>query len=235
VSPDRLRPYAGHVSTVGICEDDVRILGVLQEALTREGHRCLTVRTGSEAVAQWSDRGDLDVIVLDIGLPDADGRDVCQALRTAGQHAPVLFLTARSALTDLVSGYAAGGDDYVAKPFALKEVLLRVEALTRRRPARTETSEGLRLDPSRFALRLGEDEVRLSPTEYRMFAALASHRGEIVRRRDLVAAAWPDGAYVSENTVDSYVRRIRTRLADVGANDAVVTIRGVGYVLEGSP
>jgi two-component system response regulator MprA len=221
------------VSTVGVCEDDARILGLLHEALTREGHSCLTVRTGSQAVAQWSDRGDLDVIVLDIGLPDADGRDVCQALRTAGQQAPVLFLTARSALTDLVSGYAAGGDDYLAKPFAVKEVLLRVEALARRRPARDEAHEGLRLDPSRFALRLGgNDEVRLSPTEYRMFAALASHRGEVVRRRDLVAAAWPDGAYVSENTVDSYVRKIRAKLAEVGAKDAVVTIRGVGYILE---
>src|SRR4051794_22653024 len=140
-------------------------------------------------MAAFTGRTDIDAIVLDIGLPDSDGRDVCQALRTAGQQAPVLFLTARSALTDLVSGYAAGGDDYLAKPFALKEVLLRVAALARRRtapaPAAAPPEEGLRLEPTRFSLRLGTGEVRLTPTEFRMLAALASSRGAVVRRRDL--------------------------------------------------
>ena len=224
------------MSTVGICEDDPRILRVLEEALTREGHTCLLARTGSEAFSEWAGRPDLDVLVLDIGLPDADGRDVCQALRTAGQQAPVLFLTARSALTDLVSGYAAGGDDYLTKPFALTEVLLRVAALARRRaspaPAAAAPEQGLRLEPTRFSLRLGTGEVRLTPTEFRMLAALASSRGAVVRRRDLVAAAWPDGAYVSENTLDSYMRRIRSKLAEVGAPRALFTVRGVGYLLE---
>src|SRR4051794_30227455 len=171
-------------------------------------------------MAAFTGRTDIDAIVLDIGLPDSDGRDVCQALRTAGQQAPVLFLTARGALTDLVSGYAAGGDDYLAKPFALKEVVLRVEALARRRALPTSPSQGLRLEPTRFALRLGAAEVRLTPTEYRMLAALTSHPRAVVRRRELVSAAWPDGAYVSENTLDSYMRRIRTKLAEVGAPDA---------------
>jgi two-component system response regulator MprA len=220
------------VSTVGICEDDRSILGVLEEALSREGHSCVLTRNGAEALSRFSDRHDIDVIVLDIGLPDSDGRDVCQALRAAGQTAPVLFLTARSGLHDLVSGYAAGGDDYLAKPFALKEVLLRVAALARRRPAPTLAEDGLRLDPSRFALEFGGAEVRVTPTEFRMLAALTARRGTVVRRREIVAAAWPDGAAVSENTIDSYVRRIRAKLAEIGSTETVVTVRGVGYVLE---
>jgi two-component system OmpR family response regulator len=220
------------VSTVGICEDDVRILALLEEAMTREGHTCLLARTGAEALTAFTGRTDIDVIVLDIGLPDADGRDVCQALRTAGQSAPVLFLTARGALHDLVSGYAAGGDDYMAKPFALKEVLLRVGALARRRPVRAIPEDGLRLEPSRFALQFQGSEVRLTPTEYRMLAALTSRRGAVVRRREMVAAAWPDGAAVSENTIDSYIRRIRGKLEEIHSTETVVTVRGVGYVLE---
>jgi two-component system OmpR family response regulator len=224
-------PYAVSMTTVGICEDDPRILGLLAEALARDGVTCVLARTGREALARFTGPASLDVIILDIGLPDSDGRDVCQALRTAGQSAPILFLTARDGLHDLVSGYSAGGDDYVTKPFALREVQLRVAALARRRPPAFARQTRLRLDPGRFSLRFDEAEVRLTPIEFRMLAALASHPGEVVRRREIVAAAWPDGAAVSENTIDSYVRRIRAKLDAVHAGEAVETIRGVGYVL----
>lgn len=218
-----------------MCEDDPRILHVLTEALERDGHVCVTARTGTEALAAFTDRADVDVVVLDIGLPDADGRDVCQALRTAGQDAPVLFLTARGALNDLVSGYAVGGDDYVTKPFMVKEVLLRVRALARRRPDGGSNRGDLRLDPRHFSLRRGTEKVRLSPTEYRMLAVLTARPGEVIRRRELVAAAWPDGAYVTENTIDSYIRRVREKLAEVAAEEAIETVRGVGYCLRVGP
>jgi two-component system, OmpR family, response regulator len=180
------------------------------------------------------------VIVLDIGLPDADGRDVCQALRSAGQHAPVLFLTALGAMHDRLSGFSAGGDDYLAKPFDVKELLARVGALAKRHrrsalaggPGASPGGAELVLDPARHALRAGDREVLLTPTEFRMLAALTSSPGDVVRRAAVVAAAWPDGAQVSENTVDSYVRRIRAKLVRVGSPVSLQTVRGVGFTLK---
>jgi two-component system, OmpR family, response regulator len=221
----------GVMPTVGVCEDDPFIRRVLQEALGGAGHTVLLARDGGEAIERFSDDRAIDVLLLDIGLPDADGRDVCQALRAMGQRAPVLFLTARSKMNDIVTGFRAGGDDYVTKPFALAEVLVRVEALARRAQSSPEPESGLRLDPRRFSVRSGAAEVALTPTEFRMMAVLAAHPGDVIRRRDLVSAAWPDGAMVQENTIDSYVRRLRTKLSAVDPGAAIDTVRGVGYVL----
>ena len=220
-----------HMSTVGVCEDDPRIRRVLEEALRGAGHTVIPAQNGGEAIRLFSPPGALDVVLLDVGLPDADGRDVCQALRAAGQFAPVLFLTARTAMNDIVTGFHSGGDDYLTKPFAVAEVLVRVEALARRRQPPPEAESGLRLDPRRFSVRNGAAEVALTPTEFRMLAALTARPGDVVRRRDVVSAAWPDGAIVQENTIDSYVRRLRTKLTQVGSPARIDTVRGVGYVL----
>src|SRR5204863_9735166 len=127
------------------------------------------------------------VLILDIGLPDADGRDVCQALRAHGVDSPVLFLTARDALTDRLSGFGAGGDDYLTKPFALAELVYRVRALGRRTAGRPVVAGpgGLRLDPATHAAHHGERSEPLTPTEFRLLAALAARPGEVVRRREL--------------------------------------------------
>src|SRR4051794_41418712 len=117
--------------TVGLCEDDWELRSVLGRALRAEGFDVATTATGREAVSRFSAEPP-GVLILDIGLPDADGRDVCQALRAHGVDAPVLFLTARSALTDRLSGFGAGGDDYLTKPFALAELVYRIRALGRR-------------------------------------------------------------------------------------------------------
>ncbi|HEU4807225.1 MAG TPA: response regulator, partial [Homoserinimonas sp.] len=124
--------------TVGVCEDDPLIRRVLVEALRGAGHSVVVAQNGGEAMRLFSRPAAIDILLLDIGLPDADGRDICQALRAAGQVAPVLFLTARTALNDLVTGFHSGGDDYVTKPFAVSEVLVRVDALTRRHLAPPE-------------------------------------------------------------------------------------------------
>ena len=220
------------VTRIGICEDDAAVRRVLTDALTLHGHDVVIARNGQEAVANLGAGSGVDVLVIDIGLPDADGRDVCQALRASGQHAPVLFLTALDALHDRVSGFNAGGDDYVAKPFAVAEVLVRLEALTRRARAVPETTTGLHLDPGRFSVRHGDLEERLTPTEYRFLATLAAQPGTVVRRRAAVVAAWPDGTMVSENTIDSYVRRLRLKLAAVESPVRLETVRGVGFVLQ---
>jgi two-component system response regulator MprA len=218
---------------VGICEDDDELRGVVRTALEREGFEVRTTATGAEALSAFADDSS-NVLILDIGLPDADGRDVCQALRARGIATPVLFLTAKDALPDRLSGFHAGGDDYLAKPFALSELLVRVEALSRREPPQAPAGAnhaGLVFDPAAHAIVHDGRAVALTPTEFRILAALAARSGEVIRRSALIAAAWPDGAIVHDNTLDAYIARIRRKLREAAAPAHVDTARGVGYVL----
>ena len=220
------------MARIGLCEDDPAIRRVVLRALDHAGHVGVAAHDGREALALFAADDSLAAIILDIGLPDADGRDVCMALRSAGQPAPVLFLTALGAVHDRLAGFSAGADDYLPKPFDLKELIARVEALAKRGRAVTADAPGdLVLDPARHALVCRDREVLLTPTEFRMLAAVTSRPGEVVRRRAIVAAAWPDGAAVSENTVDSYVRRIRVKLEEVDSPVRLHTVRGVGLTL----
>ncbi|MCZ4498073.1 MAG: regulator [Marmoricola sp.] len=223
--------HDGRVTRIGICEDDEAVRRVLAEGFRREGHDVVIARNGQEALRNFVADGTLDVLVIDIGLPDADGRDVCQALRAAGVHQPVLFLTALDAVHDRLAGFNAGGDDYVPKPFAIAEVLARVSALHKRSRPVPQAVSGLYLDPAAFVVRFEDREERLTPTEFRMLAAIAAEPGVVVRRRAAVAAAWPDGAIVSENTIDSFVRRLRVKLQAIDSPVALETVRGVGFVL----
>ena len=219
------------MTVVGICEDDPDVRRVLTDALTMSGHRVVIARNGREAVENLGRANGVEVLVLDIGLPDADGRDVCQALRAGGQHAPALFLTALDAVHDRVSGFHAGGDDYVVKPFAISEVLVRIESLARRARPQPASTSGLSLDPARLSVHVADREVVLTPTEFRLLAAIAVEPGIVVRRRIAVAAAWPDGAIVNENTIDSYIRRLRVKLASIDSPVELATVRGVGFTL----
>jgi two-component system response regulator MprA len=177
------------------------------------------------------------VLVVDIGLPDADGRDLCQALRTRGLRAPVLFLTAMDAVTDRVLGLEAGGDDYMTKPFAFEELVARLRALLRRaggaRPAGREplTAGDLRLDPVNHEVGCATRTVSMSPTEFRLLAALAASPGDTVRRGELVGVAWPEGAIVHDNTLDVYVARLRRKLREIEARSGIETVVGLGYRL----
>jgi two-component system response regulator MprA len=219
-------------TTVGICEDDDGLRGDLRSALEREGYVVRATASGAEAIRSFAHEPP-DVLVLDIGLPDADGRDVCQALRARGVLTPVLFLTARDALTDRLSGFHAGGDDYLSKPFALAELLVRIDALLRRGPAGPAVAAqdaGLVLDPGAHAIVHDGRTIPLTPTEFRLLAALAARPGQVVRRAALVAAAWPEGAIVHDNTLDAYMARLRRKLRDAAAPAEIRTARGVGYV-----
>ena len=219
--------------SVGICEDDDELRGVLRSALERDGFAVRATASGAEALRRFCEDPP-DVLVLDIGLPDADGRDVCQAMRARGLTTPVLFLTARHALPDRLSGFHAGGDDYLAKPFALEELLVRVRVLGRRgreSSAAVVGVPGMVLDPAAHAIVHDGRTVRLTPTEFRLLAALASRPGEVVRRAALLSAAWPSGAIVHDNTLDAYLARIRRKLRDAASPARIETARGVGYVL----
>jgi two-component system response regulator MprA len=213
-----------------VVEDDADLRSLLTRGLGEEGFQVTAVGDGSAALAHAEENP--DALIIDIGLPDADGRDVCQALRARGCIAPVLFLTARDGVTDRLAGFSAGGDDYVTKPFHFDEVVARLRALLRRSGADASIALGtLRLDPVAHAIRTDDVEVALTPTEFRLLAALAAQPGAVVRRRELVRAAWPEGAIVYDNTLDQYVARLRRKLREVSSDAAIATVRGVGYRL----
>jgi two-component system OmpR family response regulator len=213
---------------VGVCEDEPALRSVLARALRAMDHEPVVAATAAEALRAFAKQRP-DVMILDIGLPDADGRDLCLALRATGIYAPVLFLTARDGLHDKIAGFEAGGDDYLTKPFELDEVRVRLDALLRRTPGpAADTPGGPALDPARHALVVGQTEVALTPTEFRLLGRLMAEPATVVRRHTLVAAAWPHGAMVSDNTLDSYVRRIRKKLEPLDLS-AISTVRGVGY------
>ena len=218
--------------SVLIVEDDPDLRGVLGRGLREEGFEVETVGSGHEALERV-DRVVPDVLVIDIGLPDTDGRDLCQALRARGVQTPVLFLTAKDALVDRVAGFVAGGDDYVAKPFALVEVVARLHALVRRGGTESAVEAvGLRLDPLTHSVSAQGVEVPLTPTEFRLLARLLTRPGEAVRRRDLVRAGWPHGAIVRENTLDAYVARLRRKLRPLAGAPEIGTVHGVGYRIQ---
>jgi two-component system, OmpR family, response regulator len=220
------------VARVGLCEDDPAIRRVVVKSIQLAGHDVVVAHNGGEAVRLFGTDHSLDALILDIGLPDADGRDVCQALRSNGQLAPIMFLTALGAVHDKLSGFSAGADDYLPKPFDPLELVARVEVLARRGPsADTADRAELALDPARHSMTCNGREVMLTPTEFRMLAAITSRPGQVVRRRVIAAAAWPSGGIVSENSIDSYIRRIRGKLRDVDARQELSTVRGVGYTL----
>jgi two-component system response regulator MprA len=221
------------VPTLLIVEDDGPLRDVLVRSLRAEGFVVRGVASGRELLER-AVAAPPDALVIDIGLPDADGRDVCQALRAQGVHAPVLFLTARDALSDRLSGFSAGGDDYVTKPFDLAEVVVRLQSLLRRAApaAAPAEDERLALDPSQHTVSSAGRTQPLTPTEFRLLAALAGRPGRAIPRRELVLAAWPHGAIVHDNTLDVYIARIRRKLSSLPEAPTIATLHGVGYRLQ---
>ena len=212
-----------------IAEDDPELRAVLGRGLREEGFRAETVASGAELLVRTTE-DEPDALVVDIGLPDADGRDVCQALRARGVQTPVLFLTARDALPDRIAGFDAGGDDYVAKPFAFAELVARLQALLRRSGGDGAIeAAGLRLNPVTHSVECGGRTAPLTPTEFRLLARLLSRPGEAVRRRELARAGWVHGARVRDNTLDAYIARLRRKLRALENAPEIATVHGVGY------
>ena len=211
-------------------EDDHGLRDVLARGLRAEDYEVVTASDGAGALRVAIDG--LDAVVLDIGLPDSDGRDVCQVLRSRGLDAPVLFLTAKHDITDRLSGFASGGDDYLVKPFVFAELLARLRVAVRRSGAPLAAGvDDLQLDPVSHAVRYGDQQVALSPIEFRLLARLLAHPDALVRRHQLRDAAWPAGAIVSDNTLDQYMSKLRRRLVEIGSARRIQAARGVGYRL----
>ena len=167
-----------------VVEDDHALRDVLRRGLLDEDFDPVPAADGATALRLATD--DIAAVILDVGLPDADGRDVCQALRAGGFAAPIIFLTARHQLTDRLSGFSAGADDYLPKPFHLAELVARLRAaLKRAAPAAVATAGDLVLDATRHSAHVGDDHIDLSPTEFRLLATLMAAGGTLVSRRDL--------------------------------------------------
>ena len=217
----------GSAARLLVVEDDPDLREVLARGLREHGFLVTTARDASSAVGLSS--LPVDALVLDVGLPDADGRDLCQALRARGITAPVLFLTAHDQVADRLAGFAAGGDDYLAKPFHLLELAARLTALLKRSSAPPPQVPGLELDPVNHELSTAAGRAALTPTEFRLLATLLAASGSVQRRHELARAGWPDGATVHDNTLDQYIARLRRKLRDLQAPGTITTMHGVGY------
>jgi two-component system response regulator MprA len=220
------------VAQILLVEDDPELRALIRRGLEEEGFTVGGAGTGAEAMERIA-AGPPDALVIDVGLPDADGRDLCQALRARGIQSPVLFLTARDALADRLAGFGAGGDDYLTKPFSLAELIARLRALLNRAGVDgTLSAAGLQLDPTTLEASREGHSVRLTPTEFRLLGALAAQSERAVTRRELVRAAWPEGAVVHDNTIDVYLARLRRKLRKLPEAPAITTVHGVGYRLQ---
>lgn len=213
-----------------VVEDDHALRDVLVRGLRDEDFDTVPAPDGATALRLAA--GDIAAAVLDVGLPDADGRDVCQAMRANGFLSPVIFLTAHHRLADRLSGFSAGGDDYLPKPFHLTELAARVRAAVKRTAPRPATTAGeVVLDAVRHEVSVRGTQIALTPTEFRLLAALMAASGGIVRRRELVRAGWHEGAQVSDNTLDQYLTRLRRKLRVAGSDRTIGTARGIGHHL----
>jgi DNA-binding response OmpR family regulator len=212
-----------------LVESDADLRTRLRVALGEAGFDVTPVRNGATAL-QYGDE-QLDALVIDVALPDTDGRDLYRALRVVGCTAPALFLTTPDAVSDRMAGFGPGAHDYATKPLRIEEVVARLRDLVRRNGGTQAASQvgPLRMDPVASSIGVGSREVSLTPTEFRVLAALAAQPGAVIRRGDLVRAAWPEGAIVHDNTLDQYIARLRRKLRQVTAEAEITTARGVGY------
>jgi len=214
-----------------VIEDDQDLRRLLRAGLEEEGFEVVAASTGGQAI-EIIEKQSPTLMIVDIGLPDTDGRDLVQALRSGGATAPVLFLTALDGMADKLLGFGAGADDYMSKPFNFEELVARLLALSRRSgtPART-TVDDLKLNPLGHSIDVGAHSIKLTPTEFRLLGVLVAKSGEAVRRRMMVAAAWPPGSVVHDNTVDVYVARLRRKLRESGSRVEIHTVHRIGYEL----
>jgi len=217
-----------------IVEDNATLSASLSNGLREDGYEVEAVATGAGAL-QRLDRQDIDVVVLDLGLPDLDGGQVLSQLRGRGINVPVLVLTARDAVSARVAALEQGADDYLIKPFEYAELLARIRALLRRAAAprwAPLSCNGLVLDPTELEITVGANRVRLSPREHALLALFLRRKGELLRREDILLQVFGYNFEPGTNLVNVHIANLRKKL---GAGPVVIdAVRGVGYRLRAS-
>ena len=218
------------VTTVLLAEDDPAIAEPLARALEREGYHVLVATDGSAALAAAL-HNNVNLVILDIGLPHVDGLEICRRIRADGRDLLVLMLTARSEEVDLVVGLDAGADDYVAKPFRMAELLARIRALLRRRQPQVLEVNGVRIDSKARRVVVDGYEVPLALKEFELLRTLMTQAGSVVRREDIIDEVWHDRSLLASKTLDMHISWLRKKLAgdEGGPDERIITVRGVGF------
>lgn len=238
VEPSMLHAMA----QVLVVEDEEDIAFPLVRTLEREGYAVTWVENGQTALDRLKSEH-ADVVILDLGLPDMDGLEVCRKAREAGYKGAIMIVTARAGELDRVVGLDYGADDYLAKPFGLAELQARVRALLRRTtaghgdaddPDAVVDETALRIDVGGRRVYVGLDEVSLTGKEFEVLNILAANRDKVVSRGRLMADVWDENWYGSTKTLDVTIGRLRHKLESVGVTERVVAVRGVGFRLEGA-
>jgi DNA-binding response OmpR family regulator len=215
-----------------LVEDSERVAQTVGAGLRAQGHAVVVaggVRAADEAFAAQH----FDVAVVDVGLPDGSGLDWCRAARRSGSQMPILVLTARDAVADRVTGLDAGADDYLGKPFSLDELLARTRALCRRGPRWSDSVRAygsVVVDVDRRAVIVDGQKLPLTTREHDVVAFVSSHEGRVVSRDDLLEAVWGESSDRAARSLEVLLVRIRRKLAEHGVNDALRTVRHVGYL-----
>ena len=215
-----------------LVEDEHRISAYVKRGLEEEGYAVDAVYDGQEAL-DWAEAATFDLIVLDILLPKLDGLSACRRLRQRGDRTPVLMLTARDTVDDRVAGLDAGADDYLVKPFAIKELLARMRALTRRSTDQPKSPilqvADLSLDTRTRQVRRGSKRIELAAKEYAVLECLMREPGRVLTRTMIAEHVWNYDTFNQSNVVDVYVRNLRRKIDDPFGKKLIRTLRGAGY------
>jgi DNA-binding response OmpR family regulator len=215
-----------------IVEDQPNAANYIKRALMEQGYAVDLAHTGQEAL-DWTEVVDYDLIVLDIMLPEIDGITVCRRLRRRGNQAAILMLTARDTVDDRVVGLDAGADDYLVKPFELKELLARLRALARRKTTKTSTLQvaDLTLDTRTRLVMRNEKLISLTAKEYAVLECMLREPGRVLTRSEIAESVWNYDVYNQSNVVDVYIRNLRRKIDDPFELKLIHTVRGAGYRL----
>ncbi len=216
-----------------LVEDDDRLAGSAAEFLRREGFS-VDVATSGERALEEAAVNAYDAVVLDIGLPDVDGFEVCRRLRAAGRPLRILMATARDGVDDRIAGLDLGADDYIVKPYALRELTARIRALLRRPAEIVPTvlcTDDLSLDTATRTARRGDRRIELTTKEFAVLEVLLRRAGEVVTREQISSHAWDDNYDPFSNVIDVYIARLRRKIDAEGELPLLSTVRGAGYRL----
>jgi DNA-binding response OmpR family regulator len=217
-----------------LVEDDEKMARLLQRGLEEERHSVALAHNGSEGLHLAQSYG-FDAIILDVMLPDLNGFEIARRLRQAKKRMPVLMLTARDALNDVVKGLDVGADDYLTKPFAFDELLARLRAVARRGPVeqlpKLQVAD-LVLDPPKHRISRAGKPIHLTRTEYQLLEVLMRRAGRVLSRAAIIEAVWGFDGRVETNTLDAFIRLVRTKVDTGHQKKLIHTVRSVGYVLQ---